>query len=193
MRLSVACFCAHVTALGALSGPAPGVLRAARPALLQRARFAAMQLDGADEPPPPPPGAGGAAAGADGEPNLAAMSFDERLAFLSEQAADAVPIEKPEENIFGGDEDTTLFGISDVVETQWWRPAFWKLCVQDLQELTWPSRKQVSQTVITSQVAFVVILVLILVLDAVFESGMRSLLLDEPFSITIDAVLKKKG
>lgn len=135
---------------------------------------------------------GAAAAAAGGEVNLAAMSFDERLAYLAAKAADEVPVPKKEPNLLGGDEDSTLFGISDTVETQWWRPEFWALCFKDLGEMTWPSRKQVVQTVITSQVAFAGILVMILFLDAVFESGMRSLLLDEPFRVTVDAIMKKR-
>ena len=59
---------------------------------------------------------------------------------------------------------------------QWWNPAFLKLCAQDLREMTWPSSKQTAQTVVVSQIAFVAILVLILVFDAVVQSGMRTLL-----------------
>jgi len=115
------------------------------------------------------------------------MTFDERLEYLAAQSAAAPPAESlPEED------EGTLFGIvGGNEETQWWKPAFWSLCLQDLQTLQWPTRQQTVQTVVVSQVAFVVILVVILVLDAFAESTMRSLLQGKDFGVTLDMVLKK--
>ena len=44
----------------------------------------------------------------------------------------------------------------------WWSPKFWALCLQDLKEVSWPPRKQVAQTLFTSQVAFFVIIIVTL-------------------------------
>lgn len=120
------------------------------------------------------------------EVDLASMSFDERLEYLAAQSAAAPPADLPE------DEEGTLFGIDGSnQDTQWWKPAFWKLCLEDLQTMSWPTRQQTFQTVVVSQVAFVVILVLILTLDAFAESAMRSLLQGKDFGVTLDMVLKK--
>lgn len=124
---------------------------------------------------------------ATGEVDLSAMSFDERLEYLAAQTANAVPVESLPE-----DEEGSMFGIDgDNPDTQWWKFEFWKLCFQDLSEMQWPTRKQTLQTVVTSQIAFVVLLVLILVLDALAESVMRSLLQGKDFGVTLDMVLKK--
>ena len=63
--------------------------------------------------------------------------------------------------------------------------------MEDLKAMQWPTRRQTFQTVVVSQVAFVVILVMILTLDAVAESSMRSLLQGKDFGVTLDMVLKK--
>lgn len=118
--------------------------------------------------------------------DLASMTFDERLEYLAAESAAAPVVKLPEE------EDGTLFGIDGSNEaTQWWKPAFWKLCMEDLKAMQWPTRRQTFQTVVVSQVAFVVILVMILTLDAVAESSMRSLLQGKDFGVTLDMVLKK--
>ena len=119
--------------------------------------------------------------------DLSAMSFDERLEYLAAQSGTMPPVgQLPEED------EGTLFGIdADNAETQWWQPAFWRLCFEDLSQMQWPTRQQTIQTVVTSQVAFAVILVLILSLDAVAESSMRSLLQGKDFSVTLDMVLKQ--
>jgi len=85
-----------------------------------------------------------------------------------------------------------MFGIDAAnVATQWWKPEFIQLCVQDLRELSYPSRKQTLQTVVVSQAAFVILIILILVFDAVIEAGMRSALQGKAFSVGLDAILKK--
>ena len=118
--------------------------------------------------------------------DLASMTFDERLEYLAAESAAAPVVKLPEE------EYGTLFGIDGSNEaTQWWKPAFWKLCMEDLKAMQWPTRRQTFQTVVVSQVAFVVILVMILTLDAVAESSMRSLLQGKDFGVTLDMVLKK--
>ena len=112
-----------------------------------------------------------AASVASGEVDLASLDFDTRLAVLATQIPDVAPTTEKDENIFpeGSDATSPL------------KKEFWALCAQDLRELEWPSRKQVFQTLFISQIAFVAIIVLTLVFDAVIESGVKSLLLDEPF------------
>jgi preprotein translocase subunit SecE len=118
------------------------------------------------------------------KPDLSQMTFEERLEYLSSQVPDTP---SPEE-----EEEASLFGIDmSAEETVWWSPKFIALCWQDLQEMTWPSRKQALQTVVTSQIAFVVILITILVLDAVADGAIRSLIQGEEFSISLDKILKQ--
>ena len=57
--------------------------------------------------------------------------------------------------------------------------------------MQWPTRKQTIQTVITSQIAFVVIFIAILLFDAFADAFMRTLLQDKPFSISIESILKQ--
>ena len=111
----------------------------------------------------------------EGEVDLSKMTFEERLAYLAAESENT-PLAKDQPQ-----DEVSMFGIGENPETQWWRPAFWKLCLEDLQTLVWPSRAQTIQTLVTSQAAFVVILILILVLDATAEAAMRSLLQGAPF------------
>jgi len=131
-------------------------------------------------------GGGDIAPSSRGEVDLAAMTFEERLEYLAAQAPTEVAPKKEEE--------ASLFGIdASNPATQWTDPEFLKLCVEDLKDLQYPSRKQTVQTVITSQIAFVLVIVLVLLLDAFVEAGVRSLLQGKPFEITIDAILKQGG
>jgi len=118
---------------------------------------------------------------ATGNVDLSNLDFEQRLQVLSARAADAVPVKQ--------EEDDGVFP-EDAPETRFWNPAFWALCAQDLKELEWPSRKQVFQTLFISQIAFVLIIALTLVFDAAVEGGVKALLLDEPFTLSIDKILK---
>jgi len=52
--------------------------------------------------------------------------------------------------------------------------------VEDLKSISWPSRKQVLQTLFISQVSFAAIVVLVVVFDTVTEASVRWLLLGDP-------------
>jgi len=118
---------------------------------------------------------------ATGEVDLSTLDFEQRLQVLAARVPEGVPE--------AADDDDGVFPIGSP-ETRFWNPAFWALCAQDLRELEWPSRKSVTQTLFTSQIAFVLIIALTLVFDAIVESGIKALLLDEPFTLTIDKILK---
>ena len=179
------------TCLALLSTPAAALLQV-RPAVRPDMRRACSPLMMADdtpapmteEPPPTPPSAAALPTTADGEVDLAAMTFEERLEYLASQAPTEIPVEKKDEDL--------LFGIDlTVPDTQWWTFGFWQLIFQDLQEVTWPAPSQVGQTLVVSQIAFVALLIFILIFDATIESFMRTLIQGADFGITIDAVLKK--
>ena len=111
------------------------------------------------------------------------MSFEERLAYLSSVAPDT-PAPK--------EEDSSLFGIdASMPKTQFWSPEFLKLCLEDLKEMQYPPRKQVFQTLAASQIAFIVVIVCVLLLDAFSESFVRTLIQGKPFSISVDMILKR--
>ena len=133
--------------------------------------------------------AGGEVAPAPVDPNapvdLSAMTFEERLAYLSAQAPNEVPKKEEESSLFGIDAANTA--------TQWFSPEFLSLCLADLKEMTWPSRKDTIQTIITSQIAFVVVIILVLVLDAFTESAVRTLIQGRPFEMSMDTILKRGG
>jgi len=118
---------------------------------------------------------------ATGEVDLSSLDFDQRLAVLASRIPEGIPA--PQE------EDDGVFP-EGAPETRFWNPKFWELCAQDLKELQWPTRKSVFQTLFTSQIAFVIIIVLTLVFDAFVESGIKAILLDEPFTLTMDKILK---
>ena len=113
----------------------------------------------------------------------AELDFEARLAALASQIPENVPA--PEEQYKTGSDDKGQ-------DESWISPEFYQLCWQDLQEVSWPSRKQVFQTLYTSQIAFAVIVVLTLVFDSVAESAVRSFLLGEPFRITVNQIMKVK-
>ena len=119
-----------------------------------------------------------------GAPDLSQMTFEERLEYLSSQA----PTEKaPKE-----EDSSSLFGIDVAIpSTQWWRPEFLKEVLEDLKDLQYPSRKQTFQTVVTSQIAFILVIISVLVLDATVEAFVRTLIQGQPFVISIDTILKQ--
>lgn len=113
----------------------------------------------------------------------AELDFEERLAMLASQIPASVPDAKDQyktENIEKGQDES------------WISPSFYALCKQDLDEISWPARKQVFQTLYTSQIAFFVIVVLTLLFDSTIESAVRTLLLGEPFRITMNQIMKVK-
>ena len=119
-----------------------------------------------------------------GAPDLSQMTFEERLEYLSSQA----PTEKaPKE-----EDSSSLFGIDVAIPSaQWWRPEFLKEVLEDLKDLQYPSRKQTFQTVVTSQIAFILVIISVLVLDATVEAFVRTLIQGQPFVISIDTILKQ--
>jgi len=189
---------------GACGAAAPALLREGAPLLLRRSttpvmrsqrRATALTMQAAgDEPAAPGADVVGAPAtqadagtavvtsppiGPDGKADLSGMSFEERLEYLASVAPDvAAPAEEDEPNLFGFDSSNEA--------TLWWSPKFYALCFQDLREMTWPTPKSVAQTVVTSQIAFVVIALSILIFDAISEAGIRSLVQGKPFIITFD-------
>ena len=58
--------------------------------------------------------------------------------------------------------------------------------LKDLTELTWPTPKNVAQTVVVSQIAFVIIFIAILVFDAFAEATVKSLIGHQPFVLRFD-------
>jgi preprotein translocase subunit SecE len=121
--------------------------------------------------------------GEDNDVDLSAMSFEERLEYLSANAPTA-PRDKEED-------DVAMFGIDNTrKETQWWRPEFFKLCFQDLREMSFPTRKQTVQTVLVSQAAFVLIIIFVIIFDAITEGTVRSLLKGDDFFKVVTAKLK---
>ena len=71
-------------------------------------------------------------------------------------------------------------------ETNWLNPKFYALCIQDLRDMVWPTPKSVIQTVVTSQIAFIVIFISIIVFDAFAEATVRTLLQGKPFVLMLD-------
>lgn len=120
------------------------------------------------------------------EVDLSTMTFDERLDYLAAlEQEKPIPPEDPDND--------DLFGVDDSLpEAQFWTLDFWRLIMEDLKTIEWPTRTQSLQTVVSSQIAFVVILVLCLVFDATVESGVRSLVTGSDFGVSWDAILKKR-
>lgn len=109
----------------------------------------------------------------DGSVDLAAMDFDERLAYMATQIPTGAAVTKP---AIGFGEEPILGTSGGGPETKFWTKEFWTLCRQDLQDLEWPSRKQVFQTLFTSQIAFAVIIVITLAFDTTVETLVKKLL-----------------
>eukprot|EP00316_Scyphosphaera_apsteinii_P021879 CAMPEP_0119329590 /NCGR_PEP_ID=MMETSP1333-20130426/76211_1 /TAXON_ID=418940 /ORGANISM="Scyphosphaera apsteinii, Strain RCC1455" /LENGTH=159 /DNA_ID=CAMNT_0007338747 /DNA_START=141 /DNA_END=620 /DNA_ORIENTATION=+ len=115
--------------------------------------------------------------------DLKDLDFDARLAMLAKQYENAVPITKEERDRLQEER------VQDDDE-KWWTPAFWALVRDDLKSLQWASFSKVFQTLYISQIAFVMVVMLVLFFDAIFDSAIRALLLGEPFSITVEKILK---
>merc|ERR1711871_1885118 len=100
--------------------------------------------------------------------------------YLAAQSEGALP--EPEE-----EEEASMFGLyGSRKETLFWTPEFFALCFDDLKETTWPSSKSVLQTVVTSQIAFIIIFIVILLFDATAEAAVRSLIQGKEFVLTLD-------
>jgi len=123
---------------------------------------------------------GGSEAGPPAAVDLSTLDFEQRLEVLASRIPETAAAQVVDDNVFP----------EGSPETNFWSPKFWSLCSQDLQEIVWPSSKQVFQTLFISQIAFVVIIALTLVFDAMVESGVKTLLLGEPFSLTVDKIMK---
>lgn len=81
------------------------------------------------------------------EVDLSAMTFDERLDYLAalEQEKPIPPEDTAEDDLFGVDDS--------LPEAQFWTLDFWRLVVDDLKTVEWPTRTQSLQTVVSSQVS----------------------------------------
>lgn len=135
------------------------------------------------EPAPAAPPAAPVAAPVSAPVDQAELDFEARLAMLATQIPTSVPDEKDQYKTDGAEKGQ---------DESWISPAFYELCAQDLREISWPARKQVFQTLYTSQIAFFVIVVLTLLFDSTIESAVRTLLLGEPFRITMNQIMKIK-
>lgn len=118
--------------------------------------------------------------------DLSGLSFDERLSALSKQYENAVPISPEERKRLESLEPERKRDPDE----NFWNPLFWAAVKEDLQSVEWPRPKKVWQTLYISQIAFVVVVVLVLFTDALFDSAIKSLFLGEPFSITVSKILK---
>ena len=81
------------------------------------------------------------------EVDLSTMTFDERLDYLAAlEQEKPIPPEDPDND--------DLFGVDDSLpEAQFWTLDFWRLIVEDLKTIEWPTRTQSLQTVVSSQVS----------------------------------------
>ena len=71
-------------------------------------------------------------------------------------------------------------------ESKWTNFAFWKACFDDLITINFPTPKNVAQTVVISQIAFVAIFFAVLVFDAFAEATARSLIQGKAFNLILD-------
>ena len=191
--------CLLLAALREAGGLATPLVRMPRsPLAFGHRRCALSMQDGSPEEPPPPAAAQESAApapepesaavataqplplGPDGQPDLSAMSFDERLAYLSSIAPKEPPPEvKKEQELF----PSINIGDADMA---WWSPQFLMLCFQDLRDVKYPSFKQVVQTTVRSQIAFIFILIFIVIFDAIADGLAHTLVNGDPFVIKLD-------
>ena len=81
-----------------------------------------------------------------GDLNLDGLDFEERLAALAARLETAAPID----DISKEDSARTA---EEAAEGRFWTPQFVTACVQDLLDLTWPTRKTVTQNFFISQAA----------------------------------------
>lgn len=118
-------------------------------------------------------------------PELSGLSFEERIAALSKQYENVVPMDleerkaEAEQNERKSDDDE-----------RWWSPDFWAACKDDVKDMEWPQPKKVFQTLYISQIAFVGVVALTLLFDAIFDATIRTILLGDEWSITIERILK---
>jgi len=122
-----------------------------------------------------------------GQEDLSALSFDERLAVLSKQYENAVPVSAAERK--RREEAAPAREWDD--DERFWKPEFWAAVKEDLASLDTPTPSKIAQTFFISQIAFVVVIFLVLVSDAVLESAVRAYLLGDEFSISWEAILKQ--
>lgn len=152
-----------------------------------------LQVSDAPTPEEPAPSASPAASPAGAPlrdeaaetPELTGLSFEERIAALSKQYENVVPMDLEERKA----EDEQNERKSDEDE-RWWSPAFWAACKEDVQAMEWPQPKKVFQTLYISQIAFVAVVALTLFGDAVFDATIRTILLGDDWTITMDRILK---
>ena len=170
-------------AYGALRAPRQLRARAALPRLQAEGGGGGTPDGAAPEPPavvspvgaapeaePVAPGAVATAA------ELEEMDFDARLAQLASQVQDVAPAPKEEPLPFGVDK---FLGGSNTPKDddpagKFYKLEFWKLVWEDLQLMVWPTPKKVAQTFVISQTAFVTVVVLVLLIDALAETTVRA-------------------
>lgn len=116
------------------------------------------------------------------------LEFEARLEALKKEYEGVVPMDEKERKAL----EEAEAKIRDPDEN-FWNPQFWAMVIEDLKTVEWPSRKKAFQTFYISQIAFVSVILLVLFFDAFFESGIRTILLGEPFRITFDKILKSSG
>ena len=122
----------------------------------------------------------------DGKLDLSGLSFDERLAALSKQYENAVPISAEERK----KRDEAAPEREKDLDEQFWKPEFWLAVMEDLSSVEWPRLKKVWQTLYISQIAFLVVVILVLLFDALFDSGIRTLVNGEPFTYSLEKIMK---
>ena len=206
MRVATGTLLLATIATGMHSVGPPLLRHTARPVVARCRRLGAQEggstegpADASDVPAADPPAAAmpGPPAAAAPEPVAAAAAapqtaedaaFEARLQAISERYENAVPI-SPEERKKQDEIEIAARAAADK-ETRWWTKEFFALCYEDLRSVEWPSQKKIVQTLFISQLAFVGIVVLVLVADALFNSTIRTLLLGEPFRFGIEQILK---
>ncbi|EOD12779.1 hypothetical protein EMIHUDRAFT_433367 [Emiliania huxleyi CCMP1516] len=168
--------------------------RPARAALRTRMLRASEPAGGE---PGPGAAAGGAASDADAgmglvgreAPDLEGLDFEARLQVLAKQYENVVPVDPKVQE----EEDKLAPAREWDDDEKFWKPDFWTAVFEDVKDVEYPSIKKVTQTLFISQVAFVVVIVLVLVFDALADATIRSVLLGDDFSITMDKILKTAG
>merc|ERR1719291_323814 len=134
-----------------------------------------------------PPSLASGSSTAVGEPDLSGLDFEERLVVLAKQYENVMPI-SPEERKRREETYTRPWDSDE----KFWNKQFWDLVITDMRSLTWPTTKKVTQTLFVSQIAFVCVICLVLFADALFETSIKAILGVEPFSLTIEKILKMK-
>jgi len=120
-------------------------------------------------------------------PDLTGLDFEERLKVMAKFYENATPID-PKERERQDKEEMERREKDD--DEKFWKPEFWALVAQDLRETEWPSTKKVWQTFLISQVAFIFVIIMTLLFDAFCDATIRSILLGDEWTFTMDRVLK---